>query len=251
MFCLESARGICACCVPDDMQEFGTSPSAGHLGFAPATARSSLAEPGLGRLPGRRRRGGGGGGGAASLRNGCGKHWWKYPLCSGFGRRVGAGAIGWAHLFEPFQSCPLPFIAAEVARAFKFSQFGAGKDVHLARARELATAWRAWSETDNGEVNTVTSTTALNTACRLLRAWTHLDSLAEVNASKTFSSLLGCFWKRDSKSESNRAGRLISGNQGQFSDFWTALADELSMTPTLQMPWGNGGAPYILAKAAA
>ena len=59
MFCLESARGICACCVPDDMQEFGTSPSAGHLGFAPATARSSLAEPGLGRLPGRRRRGAG------------------------------------------------------------------------------------------------------------------------------------------------------------------------------------------------
>lgn len=34
-----------------------------------------------------------------------------------FGLRVGAGALGWANLFEPFQACPLPFIALELAYA--------------------------------------------------------------------------------------------------------------------------------------
>lgn len=34
-----------------------------------------------------------------------------------FGFRVGAGALGWANLFEPFQGCPLPFIALELAYA--------------------------------------------------------------------------------------------------------------------------------------
>ena len=34
-----------------------------------------------------------------------------------FGLRVGAGALGWANLFEPFQGCPLPFIALELAYA--------------------------------------------------------------------------------------------------------------------------------------
>ena len=154
----------------------------------------------------------------------------------GFGRRVGAGAIGWAHLFQPFQRCPLPFIAAEVAHGLQKQGFA--RQVHLARARELATSWRLWSDWNEDEE---LQSRKLE-SCSLLKRWKYLDILAN---STSFSSLLGC-WQGEGQEVPQRP--LLSSLGHSFPDFWRMLADELLMTPTLQMPWGNGGAPYVLAK---
>ena len=160
----------------------------------------------------------------------------------GFGRRVGAGAIGWAHLFEPFQRCPLPFIAAEVAHGLR--QQGFARQVRLARARELATSWRLWSDWNQEEslLSEELQSRKLE-SCSLLKSWPHLDFLA--NASTSFSSLLGCL---QPQGQDVPQRPLLSSVGHSFPDFWRMLADELFMTPTLQMPWGNGGAPYVLAK---
>ncbi|CAK9008370.1 unnamed protein product [Durusdinium trenchii] len=175
-----------------------------------------------------------------------------------FGFRVGAGVVGWANLFEPFQGCPLPFISLEMAYAMRIWNGTDGfpyglralsrppSTSHWAKALALTVSWHTWANaaTRSAPVELAELTGRL---CSQLSKLLGLEEMAQIALlalkwrQASLAQLLGC-----EHGSSSPGWSWLETKEQSFEAFWAELGDALRRSPTLQMPWSSGIDPYML-----